>query len=148
MFRPTIPGKYIVPSIALDNLELFSNCSICSKVKVGFKTYLISSRDESKKFKQTLSSQVLNKYKCPYQWFRNYLANSKTSTYVNSGKRDDFPLQNEYTRGCLYPCLENTFHKPNTHKRLSWSKKLNTIFRSQNLSIGGWLCQDRDINDV
>lgn len=47
LLRPTIPGIYIVPSIARDILVLWSSCLICSGVKIGFKTYLMSLRDES-----------------------------------------------------------------------------------------------------
>lgn len=46
---PTIPGEYIEPSIALDNLSLLSNKAICDLSNVGFNTYLISSKDESEK---------------------------------------------------------------------------------------------------
>lgn len=49
LFMPTIPGEYIEPSIALDNLSLLSNKAICALSNVGFNTYLISSKDESKK---------------------------------------------------------------------------------------------------
>lgn len=43
-----MPGRYNVPSIALDNLSVLSKLFICSEVKVGFNTYFISSNEESK----------------------------------------------------------------------------------------------------
>lgn len=47
LLSPTIPGMYIVPSIALDILVFSSNCFICSGVKMGFKTYFMSFKEES-----------------------------------------------------------------------------------------------------
>lgn len=42
-----MPGEYSDPSMALDNLSLLSNCAICALSNVGFKTYFMSSNDES-----------------------------------------------------------------------------------------------------
>lgn len=47
MFKPTIPGEYNEPSIALESFVMVSKFLMCFSVKVGFKTYFISSRDES-----------------------------------------------------------------------------------------------------
>lgn len=47
LFNPTIPGEYMEPSIALDCLSSLSSCEVCVESKVGFKTYLMSSKDES-----------------------------------------------------------------------------------------------------
>jgi hypothetical protein len=43
----------MVPSIALDSLLLDSIDAICSDVNVGLRTYLMSSKDESKIQKKT-----------------------------------------------------------------------------------------------
>lgn len=47
LLSPTIPGMYMVPSIALDILTFLSNCFICSGVNTGFNTYLMSFKEES-----------------------------------------------------------------------------------------------------
>lgn len=49
LFKPTIPGVYIEPSIARESLSFLSNFLIASLSNVGFKTYFMSSNDESTK---------------------------------------------------------------------------------------------------
>lgn len=51
LFNPTIPGRYNVPSMALDNLSVLSKLFMCSDVNVGLRTYFISSNDESSNYK-------------------------------------------------------------------------------------------------
>ena len=47
LFNPTMPGMYMDPSMALDNLIPLSNFSMCSFVNVGLSTYLMSFSEES-----------------------------------------------------------------------------------------------------
>lgn len=55
LLRPTIPGRYVVPSYALESLDSLENCSICWLVKVGFKTYYKNNKTwKLQKFEQAL----------------------------------------------------------------------------------------------
>lgn len=48
LFKPTIPGMYKDPSIALDSFVLPSKNFMCISVNVGFNRYFISSKEESR----------------------------------------------------------------------------------------------------
>ena len=56
-----MPGRYKVPSMALESLSLKSSCLMWSDVNVGLSTYLMSSRDESINKKKQKLSQIERK---------------------------------------------------------------------------------------
>ena len=147
LFIPTIPGEYIVPSIALDSLTILSSWAICTLLNVGFSTYLISSSEESEiiNHKTFVSLTMLQNFSCTtYQQSHSCPAGNKISTCEDSKTHDDSLQHCAYKHGYSFRVPENTCRTPSKHRHWFSIAKLSTVFQNQSPEIVYLSYQDTD----